>query len=354
MMYMGARRLVSKIITAPSAIIPTVSYSSVPQNNYKLVEVGVLEQPKPKDYATGQIFLHKLFGYRGIILFPWSTWIVDKQDDNHSHSGEVPITIAEYDNEESDKLGEETIKANTLKTRVSYYQVLIDNRDIPYIRSQPESVTFLSGPKSNRSVYSIHGLDYVSHNDILPYRSTERVPIVHDLFDKFLVQNSAETNGKKSSMEKEPSFTARDSLKSWEESNQPWLVLSHVYKRTTNGIRVTVIPFFIGVKEEQGKKLYWWRYSIRIENVASNPVILRERHWRIFSQAGTFETVRGKGVVGHEPFLDSENSVFQYSSHVNLQAPSGHMWGTFKMEREDGSTFEVRIPSFYLESKDEL
>lgn len=139
-------------------------------------------------------------------MFPWSTWIVDKQDDNHSHSGEVPITIAEYDNEESDKLGEETIKANTLKTRVSYYQVLIDNRDIPYIRSQPESVTFLSGPKSNRSVYSIHGLDYVSHNDILPYRSTERVPIVHDLFDKFLVQNSAETNGKKSSMESELNF----------------------------------------------------------------------------------------------------------------------------------------------------
>ena len=28
------------------------------------------------------------------------------------------------------------------------------------------------------------------------------------------------------------------------------------------------------------------------------PVTLRERHWRIFSQAGTFETVRGKGVVG--------------------------------------------------------
>ena len=27
-----------------------------------------------------------------------------------------------------------------------------------------------------------------------------------------------------------------------------------------------------------------------------------------------------------EPFLDSENAVFQYSSHVNLQAPSGHMW----------------------------
>jgi hypothetical protein len=27
--------------------------------------------------------------------------------------------------------------------------------------------------------------------------------------------------------------------------------------------------------------------------------------------------------------------------------------GTFKMEKDDGSFFEVRIPSFYLESKDE-
>ena len=45
--------------------------------------------------------------------------------------------------------------------------------------------------------------------------------------------------------------------------------------------------------------------------------------------------------------------MFQYSSHVNLQSPSGHMWGTFKMEKEDGTFFEARIPSFYLECKDE-
>lgn len=107
------------------------------------------------------------------------------------------------------------------------------------------------------------------------------------------------------------------------------------------------------LKKIKQKKLFWWRYSIRIENLAKEPVTLRERHWRIFSQAGTFETVRGKGVVGQEPFLNDEYPVFQYSSHVNLQAPSGHMWGTFKMEKEDGTSFEVRIPSFYLESKEE-
>ena len=53
---------------------------------------------------------------------------------------------------------------------------------------------------------------------------------------------------------------------------------------------------------------------------------LRERNWRIFSLSGTLETVRGRGVVGHEPVLNQEQPAFQYSSHVSLQAPSGHMW----------------------------
>ncbi|KAK3750646.1 hypothetical protein QZH41_012819 [Actinostola sp. cb2023] len=96
-----------------------------------------------------------------------------------------------------------------------------------------------------------------------------------------------------------------------------------------------------------------WRYCIRIENLSPETVQLRERHWRIFSLSGTLETVRGRGVVGQEPVLSPQQPAFQYSSHVSLQAPSGHMWGTFRMERPDGSTFDVRIPPFSLESKDE-
>lgn len=325
--------------------VPRLSYSS--NTKFKLMEVGVLSDQQLQNYAPGQIFLHKLFGYRGIILFPWTACIFDKQEDIHAASDPNPVASAQYDKAASEELEKTGPPVKELANKLSYYQVLIDNRDIPYIQSQPESVTFLSGPKSNRSVYSIHGLDYVSHNDVLPYTSTEKIPVVHDLFDKFLMHEPEDSTMSK------PKFIARESLKAWQESNQPWLELSDVYKRTTNNIRVTVIPFYIGVKEEHRKKLFWWRYSIRIENLSGKPVILRERHWRIFSQAGTFETVRGKGVVGQEPYLDTDHSVFQYSSHVNLQAPSGHMWGTFKMEREDGSTFEVRIPSFYLESKDE-
>ncbi len=85
---------------------------------------------------------------------------------------------------------------------------------------------------------------------------------------------------------------------------------------------------FRGSRSAQGVTVYWWRYSIRIENLnPDEPVILRERHWRIFSLSGTLETVRGKGVVGHEPRLSKQYPAFQYSSHISLSAPSGHMWG---------------------------
>ncbi len=83
-----------------------------------------------------------------------------------------------------------------------------------------------------------------------------------------------------------------------------------------------------GSRSAQGANVHWWRYSIRIENLNSDEAVtLRERHWRIFSLSGTLKTVRGKGIVGQEPRLSKEYPAFQYSSHVSLSAPSGHMWG---------------------------
>lgn len=37
------------------------------------------------------------------------------------------------------------------------------------------------------SSLSVPGLDYVSHEDILPYTSTDQVPIQHELFERFLL-----------------------------------------------------------------------------------------------------------------------------------------------------------------------
>ncbi|KAK2493759.1 hypothetical protein MC885_013477 [Smutsia gigantea] len=296
-----------------------------------LETVGVFEVPKQSGkYETGQLFLHSIFGYRGVVLFPWQARLYDR--DVASAAPEKAESPAGH--------GSKEVKGKTH----TYYQVLIDARDCPHIRSQTEAVTFLANHDDSRALYAIPGLDYVSHEDILPYTSTDQVPIQHELFERFLLYDQT----------KAPPFVARETLRAWQEKNHPWLELSDVHRETTESIRVTVIPFYMGMREAQNSHVYWWRYCIRLENLDSDVVQLRERHWRIFSLSGTLETVRGRGVVGREPVLSKEQPAFQYSSHVSLQASSGHMWGTFRFERPDGSHFDVRIPPFSLESnKDE-
>ncbi|CAH1111965.1 unnamed protein product [Psylliodes chrysocephalus] len=297
------------------------------RNYARLAEVGRLETPKSSGkYETGQLILHRVFGYRGVVLFPWLARVYDRDLPNRREGDEEP----------SPGVGKE-VRGRTH----TFYQVLIDQRDCPYIRAQTEAVTFLGNQDSSRSLYAIPGLDYVAHEDIIPYISAEKSPLNHELFDKFL---SANPKG-------EPPFMAQETLKAWQNKNHPWLELSDVHKETTENIRVTVIPFYMGCRESHATSVYWWRYCIRLENLGSLSVQLRERHWRIFSLSGTLETVRGRGVVGQEPALTRALPAFQYSSHVSLQAPSGHMWGTFRMEREDGYTFDCRIPPFSLESK---
>lgn len=56
-------------------------------------------------------------------------------------------------------------------------------------RAQSEAVTFLGNQESSRSLYAIPGLDYVAHEDIIPYVSAEKTPLNHELFDKFLMPN---------------------------------------------------------------------------------------------------------------------------------------------------------------------
>ncbi|XP_014216756.1 polymerase delta-interacting protein 2 [Copidosoma floridanum] len=293
----------------------------------RLAEVGKLEAPKLQgNYEAGQLILHRVFGYRGVVLFPWLARVFDRN---------LPV---KQEGTETGTYG--TGKEVKAKTH-TFYQVLIDQRDCPYIRAQNESVTFLGNHESSRSLYAIPGLDYVAHEDIIPYTTNEKPALQHELFDKFLSYHS----------DKDPPFVPQQTLKAWQKKNHPWLELSDVHKETTENIRVTVIPFYMGCRVSQTTSVYWWRYCIRLENMGDLSVQLRERHWRIFSLSGTLETVRGRGVVGQEPVLSRSLPAFQYSSHVSLQAPSGHMWGTFRMEREDGYAFDCRIPPFSLESK---
>ena len=81
----------------------------------------------------------------------------------------------------------------------------------------------------------------MAHEDILPYSTAETNPLHHELFDKFLEYSEG----------KDPPFVAQDTLRAWQDKNHPWLELSDVHKETTENIRVTVIPFYMGYRENQ-------------------------------------------------------------------------------------------------------
>lgn len=51
--------------------------------DFRLAEVGKLETPKIQGkYDTGQLFLHRVFGYRGVVLFPWLARVYDRDIPN--------------------------------------------------------------------------------------------------------------------------------------------------------------------------------------------------------------------------------------------------------------------------------
>lgn len=108
-------------------------------------------------------------------------------------------------------------------------------------RAHAEAVTFLSNQEWSSGIYRVPGLDYVAHEDVLPYTTNEDTALQHELFNQFLAYNP----------NRDPCFTAQESLKNWQEKNYALLELSDVHKETTENVRVTVIPFYMGYKESQ-------------------------------------------------------------------------------------------------------
>ncbi len=121
------------------------------------------------------MFLHRIFGYRSVILFPWLARVFDRCEGRSNGLPPLP---------KSSQSNIHEIRARS----VTYYQVLIDTRDMPHIRAQTglinfirikfqkkkismflEAVTFLGNQERDRNLYAIPGLDYVAHEDVIPY-----------------------------------------------------------------------------------------------------------------------------------------------------------------------------------------
>ncbi len=122
-----------------------------------------------------------------------------------------------------------------------------------------------------------------------------------------------------------------------------------MYTATTRHITVSVTPSFLPDQSEPAERRWVFSYRIAIENGSRETVQLRSRYWHITDAHGHVEEVRGPGVVGEEPILSPGDS-FTYTSGCPLPTPSGFMRGTYRMQRIDGSLFDVEIPSFSLDA----
>jgi len=121
-----------------------------------------------------------------------------------------------------------------------------------------------------------------------------------------------------------------------------------MYRAVTQGIEVTVEPFYLEDESAPEDNRYVWGYRITIANNSSDTVQLQSRYWQITDANGRVEEVRGAGVVGEQPVLDPGDS-FQYSSGCPLTTSSGVMVGRYQMQNPTGNTFEVDIPAFSLD-----
>ncbi|MGE0502138.1 MAG: Co2+/Mg2+ efflux protein ApaG [Rhizobiaceae bacterium] len=122
-----------------------------------------------------------------------------------------------------------------------------------------------------------------------------------------------------------------------------------MYRAATNGIEVSVEPFYLTDRSDPSESRYVWAYRVTIANNSRRTVKLLSRYWRITDARGKVEEVRGPGVVGEQPELDPGDS-YQYTSGCPLTTPSGFMAGHYTMRDRDGETFDIAIPAFSLDS----
>ena len=122
-----------------------------------------------------------------------------------------------------------------------------------------------------------------------------------------------------------------------------------MYKATTRHITVSVSPSFLPDQSDPEEGRWVFAYRIEIENGSRDTVQLRSRYWHITNGRGQIEEVRGPGVVGEEPILTPGDS-FTYTSGCPLPTSSGIMRGLFRMQRPDGTFFEIEVPAFSLDA----
>ena len=59
-----------------------------------------------------------------------------------------------------------------------------------------------------------------------------------------------------------------------------------MYSKTTNGVNVTVTPYFLDDQSSPQESHYVWAYQVTIKNLSPNKMKLNHRNWLIIDANG--------------------------------------------------------------------
>lgn len=112
-------------------------------------------------------------------------------------------------------------------------------------------------------------------------------------------------------------------------------------------VAVSVSSIFIEERSNVKENLYFFSYTVSIENRGIQSVQLISRHWIIKNAHKEKFEVKGEGVVGEQPII-KPGGTFTYSSGTEIDTPVGSMMGTYQMVTEEGIEFDADISEFEL------
>ena len=107
-----------------------------------------------------------------------------------------------------------------------------------------------------------------------------------------------------------------------------------MYEAVTDGIKVSVTPYFLEDQSSPVENHYVWAYQISIENLGEETVRLLNRFWRITNANGQIEELECPGVVGEQPVLEPGD--------FRSPLPSGRS----PLQKQKSPTTTVRFRSF--------
>lgn len=118
-------------------------------------------------------------------------------------------------------------------------------------------------------------------------------------------------------------------------------------KLLRTNFQISVKAQYVAGESKPEANYYFFSYKIMITNTGKTPAQLMSRHWIITDSLGEVEEVRGAGVIGLQPKINPGQS-FEYESVCPLSTSHGSMKGSYQMVADDGASFDIEIPEFYL------